>query len=688
KFQAIIDYPEPETVRQLRCFAGLANFYRRFVPNCADLMQPLTDLLKGNKKSFTFTDSAKAAFAELKQVIANMASLSYHDPAAPLALVTDASDVAVGAVLQQNVDGNWQPLAFFSKRLQPAETRYSAFGKELLAVYLGIRHFRHALEGRPFAVFTDHKPLVYAARSASERYSPREVRHLDYVTQFTSDIRHVSGVHNPVADALSRITNLHSSPTVDLAQLAASQLADPDIERLRNRTALHIVPIALPSSSDTILCDVSQGQPRPLDPLAFRRAVFDSMHSISHPGIRATTKLVTARYVWPRVNSDVRQWARSCLQCQRSKVHRHTRPEIGAFPTPDARLHHVHVDLVGPLPVSHDAIYLLTCVDRFTRWPDAIPLPGCSSEIVARAFLQNWVARYGCPAIVTTDRGSHFDGSFGELLQTLGTRHVKTTVYHPAANGMVERFHRQLKASLRATEESRWTEVLPLVLLGIRATVKADLNASPAELVYGTSLRLPGELISPKQPGAFDYGKYVERLKNHMRSLRPTAPRTRTVVVQKHPELATCPFIFLRTEGSHPPLTAPYTGPHRVLRRADKTFVIDREGRKETVTIERVKPAFLDDPAPIPSTSHAPTDTDTHVRPPAPSSAPIASTASPSSPELPLPASPPPPVTNSRGRTVRKPVRFTDYVSLAPFYSSTRKLTSLSSRFHTILRHR
>ncbi|MBM6549306.1 reverse transcriptase domain-containing protein, partial [Streptococcus dysgalactiae] len=95
KVQAILDYPEPATVRQLRCFAGLANFYRRFVPNCAALMQPLTDLLKGNKKSFTFTDSARAAFAELRKVIANMAALSYHDPTAPLALVTDASDVAV-----------------------------------------------------------------------------------------------------------------------------------------------------------------------------------------------------------------------------------------------------------------------------------------------------------------------------------------------------------------------------------------------------------------------------------------------------------------------------------------------------------------------------------------------------------------------------------------------------------------
>jgi hypothetical protein len=452
KVQAIIDYPEPTSFKQLRRFDGLVNFYRRFIPNCAHLMQPLTDLLRGKVRSFTFPAAAQNAFVELKTAIANIASLSHHHPSAPLSVTVDASDLAVGAVLQQQLNGNWCPLAFFSKRLQPAESRYSAFGKELLAIYLGIRHFRHVLEGRNFIVFTDHKPLTYALRSTTDRYSPRETRHLDYIAQFTSDIRHVSGVSNPVADALSRInaTTCTADNSIDLAAIAAAQVSDPEIEQLRRSSSLKIENVPMHSSEGTIICDTSQRIPRPVIPLAFRRQVFETLHNMSHPGIRSTVKMVTERFVWRNINRDVRIWSQACLHCQRSKVHRHTRSPLGSFVAPDDRFHHVHVDLVGPLPPSNGYTYILTCVDRFTRWPEAIPIPNCSSETVAHAFLELRVAQFGCPAVVTTDRGSHFELAFTALLNLLGCRRIHTTSYHPQANGLVERFHRQLKSSLSA----------------------------------------------------------------------------------------------------------------------------------------------------------------------------------------------------------------------------------------------
>ncbi|WP_432422672.1 DDE-type integrase/transposase/recombinase [Streptococcus dysgalactiae] len=112
----------------------------------------------------------------------------------------------------------------------------------------------------------------------------------------------------------------------------------------------------------------------------------------------------------------------------------------------------MHVDLVGPLPPSQGYVYILTCVDRFTRWPQAIPLSRPTSEEVAQAFLSGWVSTFGCPATVTSDRGPHFDGAFDNLLKTLGCKHVRTTAYHPQANGLVERLHRQLKAALRAQD--------------------------------------------------------------------------------------------------------------------------------------------------------------------------------------------------------------------------------------------
>ncbi|CAH8456700.1 unnamed protein product [Dicrocoelium dendriticum] len=659
KIQALKDYPAPSSFKQLRRFLGLVNYYRRFIPNCASIVQPMTDLLRGKQRSFHFADDARLSFEKLKDAISNIALLAHPDTSAPLSLTTDASDTAVGAVLQQLIDHRWIPLGFFSKRLQPAESRYSTFGRELLAIYLGIRHFRHYLEGRHFTVFTDHKPLIYAINGATDKYSPRETRHLDYVSQFTTDVRHVSGALNPVADALSRIQQISLSPgtNIDLAAMAAAQQADPDIDKLRRNTSLKLREVPLASSEGTILCDVSQTSPRPVVPTSMRRLVFNALHNLSHPGIRASQKLVTERFVWPNVNRDVRLWARACLECQRAKVYRHTKSPLGVFPAPDSRFAHVHVDLVGPLPPCKGYVYLLTCVDRFTRWPEAIPIVNCSSETVAQAFLERWVAQFGCPSVVITDRGSHFDGSFSKLLNVLGCQHNRTTAYHPAANGMVERFHRQLKASLCAQSSTSWHEALPLVLLGIRNTIKADLHATPSSLVFGCTQRLPGELVSPKAPTTFDYGDYAARLSHHMRQLQPVQPRAQSLRTNVDERLTTCTHVFVRTDSVRRPLQPPYSGPYRVVRRSDKTFTIDYNGKTETINIDRLKPAFLDKSDS--SVQQAPSQ-------PVPSQLapqPQTSQSAPAEPTTSTDSTPTRPTINRRGRKLKPPVRFSDFVS-------------------------
>ncbi|CAH8564643.1 unnamed protein product [Dicrocoelium dendriticum] len=267
KIQALKDYPAPSSFKQLRRFLGLVNYYRRFIPNCASIVQPMTDLLRGKQRSFHFADDAKLSFEKLKDAISNIALLAHPDTSASLSLTTDASDTAVGAVLQQLIDRRWIPLGFFSKRLQPAESRYSTFGRELLAIYLGIRHFRHYLEGRHFTVFTDHKPLIYAINGATDKYSPRETRHLDYVSQFTTDVRHVSGALNPVADALSRIQQISLAPgtNIELAAMAAAQQADPDISKpRRNTTEMITIDRLKPAFFDKSDSPVQQAPSQPV----------------------------------------------------------------------------------------------------------------------------------------------------------------------------------------------------------------------------------------------------------------------------------------------------------------------------------------------------------------------------------------------------------------------------------------
>ncbi|CAH8515498.1 unnamed protein product [Heterobilharzia americana] len=601
KVQAIQDFPVPASLKALRVFLGMVSYYRRFVPQCAHILTALTDLLKSKCKTFSLTPEALEAFRKIKTAIADATMLVHQDVNLPLSIAVDASNTAIGAVLQQLSDHTWIPVAFFSRKLSTCEMRYSTFGRELLAIYASVKHFRHFVEGRDFIIFTDHKPLTYALHTTTDRYSPRELRHLDYISQFTSDIRHISGVNNPVADALSRVCTTTLPRAVDLRKIAELQDSDEEIEKLQHSSSLKIQRLPLLNSEVSILCDTSTGTPRPVVPLSLRKHVFDALHNLSHPGIRATDKLISARFVWPGINRDVRNWTRSCIQCQRSKVNRHNIPPLGTFAKPDSRFAHVHLDIVGPLPPSDGYSYLLTCVDRFTRWPLAIPLSNITAETVSRVFVEGWVSQFGCPSTVTTDRGQQFESAtFQKLMNLLGCKRIRTTAYHPASNGLVERFHRHLKSALMAVDNMKWTESLPLVLLSIRSTLKTDIQCTPAELVYGSNLRLPGEMVASdcSDPTPTDIHGYAQTLKLHMRRLQPSSTRIQCRRVQLDKRLQDCTHVFVRCDGVRKPLQPPYDGPFKVLSRKEKFFVIDRSGRQDSISVDRLKAAYIEDDPP------------------------------------------------------------------------------------------
>ena len=438
------------------------------------------------------------AFDEAKASISKAVLLSFPLRSAKPQLVTDASDLAIGAALQQMTSSGPAPIAFFSRKLSPAEARYSTFDRELLAVHAAIRHFRHFLEAVHFEVFTDHMPLVNAMTKKSDPVSKRQQRHLAAISEYDCTLKHISGKMNPVADALSRNCAALTVCGLDLYALADEQEKYPP-PTLPQHSSIVFEKINIPDGP-SILCDTSTGTPRPWVPPRFRKDVFDMIHGLSHPSRKTTTKMVKKKYIWESVTADVREWSSACLPCQKSKVTRHTETGIGQLPQPRRRFGHIHVDIVGPLPASQGSRYLFTMIDRSTRWPEAVPMPDATTESCVNALIDVWVARFGLPDDITSDRGTQFTSLlWQQLARRLGIATTTTTAYNPEANGMIERFHRSLKAALMSRCSSeRWKIELPWVMLGLRTTPKDDDEHSPAERVYGDQLTVPADFFRPR----------------------------------------------------------------------------------------------------------------------------------------------------------------------------------------------
>jgi len=259
---------------------------------------------------------------------------------------------------------------------------------------------------------------------------------------------------------------------------------------------------------------------------------------------------------------------------------------------PTSRFWHVHVDIVGPLPTARDGhTYLLTVIDRTSRWPEAIPLRGITSVECVDAFTAGWVARFGVPHTVTSDRGSQFTSAvWRSMCKTLGVEHVTTTAFHPQSNGMVERFHRQLKDGLRARAAgSSWLEHLPWVLLGLRSAPKEDAAVSSAEAVYGTQLVLPGQLHHPD--GVAQPTCRVPPLPLRERSY-PAATRSGSGLLDG------VEWVYVRRGQHGGPLEQAYVGPYQVLERTDKVFKLQVGDRVEVVSADRLKPHRGSTPTP------------------------------------------------------------------------------------------
>ena len=603
KCVAISEIAPPETIGELRSFLGTIGFYRRHIYNFAEIAVPLHQrLAESTNKShpIELTDSELEAFTILKMKLSEIVQYSYIDPASNTFVVkSDASLKAIGAVLYQVVNNEQKTILFFSRKLSDAETRYSTFDRELLAAKDAVEYFLPYIDGQHVTLFTDHKPLVSAFVKKTDCKSERQSRHLTFLSEYLTAMEHIKGEDNVVADYLSRqgcaSTNAITSSAVDLDAISEAQANDdPSLY-----AAKQMKPVKW--NNKEIICEMSNGKMRPVVPASMRKDLMHQLHSIGHPGIKATTRLISDRYFWPSMSNDIKQWCRACPTCQQQKVTTHTKAPWKELPHPSARFATVHIDIVGPLPASTSEFsaggtyqYILTAIDRYTRWLEAIPLVGVSAEEVASAFVNTWVSRFGVPLEVITDRGSQLEGGlFHHLSKKLGFVRLRTAAYNPKANGLVERQHRILKAILRP-HGSNWIDALPLALFAMRITPSSTTGNAPFTMVTGSSPLSPLSLLQ-KPEDVDDPHNFCRKLSSYMETLSFSPPKWNATQRINLPQaLSTCVKVWLRIDRVRRPMEAPYSGPYGVVNRHENYFTIRMpSGRQENVSINRLKP-FID----------------------------------------------------------------------------------------------
>jgi len=585
RIKALHDLPIPRDSKELIRYLGMFGFYQRCIPNFAQIVFPLRELAK--EKEFVWSDLHNKSFLSLKSALSSCSELTYPKPKCKLTITSDASAHSIGACLNQhdNFSEEPKPLAFFSRKLSDTEQKYSTFDRELLAVFASEKKWRDVIDGSHTTVFTDHKPIVGAFKSNNSRLSDKHQRQLSFISEYVSDIIHIAGKENVVADTLSR--NTISSITCETEPVDLGQIAKHQKESGEDFSKFKEFDIGLHDTK--LFCEISHPNPRPVVPSKLRKSIFNHLHNLAHYGTKASYRLIISRYFWPSLKSDVRSWCQECIVCQQNKIGKHTKKQIHDLPFPTNRFATIHMDIVGPLPLTNNTHnenkYLLTIIDSYTRWLEAIPIADITAQTICKEFMLNWVSRFGPPLTLTTDRGSQFCSELAaKMVDMLGIHHIRTCAHNPRANGIVERAHRTLKAALKCRGKN-WLNQLPVVLLGMR--MKPNENGtSPFSMVTGEQPLVP-RIITPN----FDLTELSIRLHQLPFNYIPT--RKKKIEEQLPEALKSAKFVWLRTDRVRKPLKSPYQGPYKVLEKTDDTFTIEVRGKKSVVSINRVKPAHL-----------------------------------------------------------------------------------------------
>jgi len=364
----------------------------------------------------------------------------------------------------------------------------------LLAFLFAVKQFRCYLYGRKFVVHTDHRALKWLLNLQDP--SSRLTRWAIKLSEYDYVVEHRPGTKMRHADALSRSVHAVQQETVLSKEvIRREQEADELCNRYRGYENFW-------TDNDGVL--YRQGpkeQPRIVIPGALVKKVLSSYHELpftAHQGVSRTIGFISKKYWWETLREDVSVFIKECEACAKRKTGRKTVAPLGETQVAYEFLDVVSLDIVGPLPVTEKGNrYLLTFIDHFTRFCEAIPIARQDTETVAREFVLRIITQFGVPKKLLTDRGANFTSALiKETCKLLKIQKLQTSSYHPQADGVCERMHKLLidMISHFVRKDTRnWDDYVPYAIMAYRAMPHCSTKYSPYYLVFGKDMRLPIE---------------------------------------------------------------------------------------------------------------------------------------------------------------------------------------------------
>lgn len=540
KVEILKTWPKPDTITDLRSFLGLLQFFRRFIPDFAKVAAPLTDLTKKGYGVHKWDKKCDEAFEKLKKSITSAPILVAPDWTKPFRGHIDASQRAVGGTLTQlDKNGKDRVIAFFSKKLSPAEVNYTANDRELLALIRFLERFRCYLEGSSFEIITDNQILKHFF--TKKDLSRREARWIETLGNFgIFPITLKPGKIHVLGDALSRAPHAPEDPAVNDIEVPYCAFDDVITNYEEDQ---FFGPIVKAFKDEWPSDEKQKYKLQKLLPMfkwdgkrllygrklcVPRRSVANILHMAHDSKLSghfkfAKTMARLGNFHWRHKARDVRNYVDGCVVCQQYKDSNQKKiTDPTSLELPERRWGSLATDFIVNLPKTRDGFDAITTwVDRLTRRVHFIKSKTTDTAVnVADTFFSDIFKHHGLPDSIVSDRDPKFTSEFWKRLMELSGIQLKmSSSRHPQTDGASEIMNRLVENYLRcycSYHQDDWDTLLPAAEFAYNSSVSDDLGMSPFELDLGWSPRNALDFISGYETSVESVDDLKKKLKDSL----------------------------------------------------------------------------------------------------------------------------------------------------------------------------